>query len=209
MTDDAAAPGGAVEVDLWFDPICPWAWVTSRWLVEVREVREIDLRFHLMSLAVLNEGRELPEKYQVMMDNGWHLSRIAVAAVRDHGAKVLDPLYTAMGNRIHHGGDEDYPRVAAAALAEVGLPAELSAAGADATLDAQIRDSHTAGISSVGEDVGTPIVRINGSACFGPVLSRIPRGEQAGQLFDGARLLSGYPHFFELKRTRTAEPAFD
>lgn len=199
----------SIRADLWFDPICPWAWLTSRWLLEAAEVRDIDLRFHLMSLAVLNEGNELPEKHETMMREGWYLSRVITAAVRDHGDKVLEPLYTAIGTRIHSGGDEDYRSVTTQALEAVALPAELAQAGTDASLDVAIRDSHHEGMASVGLDVGTPVVRIDGKACFGPVLSRVPRGEQAGQVFDGARLLTGFEHFFELKRTRTEEPAFD
>ncbi|MFC9997184.1 disulfide bond formation protein DsbA [Nocardia sp. NPDC127526] len=198
-----------IRADLWFDPICPWAWVTSRWLLEAAEVRDIDLRFHLMSLSVLNEGNRLPEQYEVMMREGWFLSRVLTAAVRDHGEKILEPLYTAMGTRIHPGGDADYPVVTVLALESLGLPTDLARAGTDASLDAAIRESHGAAMSSVGTDVGTPVVRIDGKACFGPVLSRIPRGEQAGLIFDGARLLTGFEHFFELKRTRTEEPAFD
>ncbi|WP_067535718.1 mycothiol-dependent nitroreductase Rv2466c family protein [Nocardia crassostreae] len=198
-----------VRADLWFDPICPWAWVTSRWLLEAAGVRDIDLRFHVMSLSVLNEGNTLPEQYEVMMREGWYLSRVLTAAVQGHGEKVLEPLYTAMGTRIHTGGDANYRAVIAQALEAVGLPAELALAGSDSALDAAIRESHSAGMASVGSEVGTPIVRIDGKACFGPVLSRIPRGEQAGRIFEGARLLTGFEHFFELKRSRTEEPAFD
>ncbi|WP_158890627.1 disulfide bond formation protein DsbA [Amycolatopsis anabasis] len=203
-----AAMDSPARVDLWIDPICPWAWVTSRWLVEVREVRDIELTFHLMSLSVLNEGTTLPEVYETLMAKGWSLSRVAAAAVAEHGDTALDKLYTAMGNRVHNGGEQDYDRVIVAALAETGLPAGLRDAAGDAGYDERIRASHEEGMKPVGLDVGTPVVHIDGTACFGPVLSRIPRGEAAGRIFDGARLLSGYPHFFELKRTRTEEPEF-
>ncbi|KFZ76605.1 DSBA oxidoreductase [Amycolatopsis sp. MJM2582] len=197
-----------VRADLWFDPICPWAWQTSRWLLEAAEVREIDLRFHLMSLAVLNEGHQLPEKYEVMMREGWYLSRVVAAAARDHGEKIVEPLYTEMGTRIHPGGNEDYREVTGLALEAAGLPSELAGAGTDTTLDATIRASHDEAIAAVGPDLGTPVVRIDGSACFGPVLAQVPRGEAAGRVFDGVRALTGFEYFFELKRTRTAEPVF-
>ena len=197
------------QADFWFDPLCPFAWITSRWIGEVEAVRDIRTVWHVMSLAVLNEGRDLEPAYREAMDNAWGPVRVIIAAKEQHGDHVVKPLYDAMGSQIHDGGQKDFAIVISKALAECGLPAGLADAATSDGFDPQLRASHGEGISLVGQDVGTPVVAFNGTAFFGPVLTRIPRGEQAGQLWDASVTLASYPHFFEIKRSRTERPQFD
>lgn len=196
-------------VDFWFDPICPWAWMTSRWMMEVEKVRPVEVTWHVMSLSYLNAERDLGERYNQLMADSWGPVRVVTAARELRGQQWVKPLYDAMGTRIHLGGQQDRSVVIAEALAEVGLPDSLAAYATSDEYDEALKKSHHAGMDQVGTEVGTPVIGVEGYAFFGPVMSPAPKGDEAGRVWDGVRALASYDGFFELKRTRTREPIFD
>ena len=203
-TDSTTTP----RVDFWFDPACPFSWMTSRWITEVAQARPLELHWHVMSLAVLNEGRELPPQFADKMDVARQGVRLAVAAAQRHGDDVLPALYTALGTRIHQEGRGLDAALASEALAEAGLDVDLVQALDDASLDDAVAASHREGQRAVGEDVGTPVVAVDGRAFFGPVMTPIAHGQEGLDLFEGLRLLAGTSAFSELKRTRNGAPDF-
>ena len=199
---------GRDVADFWFDPLCPFAWITSRWILEVEKVRDIDVRWHVMSLAYLNQDRDIPDDYRKMLEPAWGPVRVLVAAEEKHGPEVLLPMYNAFGERIHLQGQKITRELIEAVLAEVGLEPELVEAMDDASYDGAVAKSHHEGMDQVGDEVGTPTISINGTAFFGPVLTKAPKGDEAGRVWDGAVALAGYPQFFELKRSRNRDLDF-
>jgi len=200
-------------VDFWFDPLCPWAWITSRWVLEVEQVRDVRASWHVMSLAILNAGRqELSEEYKKRMERAKGPVRVCIAAEQMRGPDILLPLYTALGTRMHveqrGRGEGEAEEVMAEALAEVGLPGSLADAAATNDYDDALAASHHAGMDPVGTNVGTPVIHVNQRAIFGPVVTPAPKGEAAGRLWDGVLLCTGTEGFFELKRTRDQRPSF-
>lgn len=214
MSDTAKTPA-----DFWFDPLCPWAWMTSRWMLEVEKVRPVEVRWHVMSLAVLNEDKlgQLPEEYAENMRPGgkaWGPVRVVIAAQQLHGDEAVGRLYTALGTRFHNEGLGVNPESIAAALEDAGLPADLIEYAGKDTYDAELRASHKEGIELVGQEVGTPVIAVPGHdgeqiAFFGPVVTPAPKGEEAAKLWDGTLMVASIPGFYEIKRTRTQGPVFD
>ncbi|MGA8255671.1 MAG: DsbA family protein [Nocardioides sp.] len=196
------------NADFWFDPMCPFAWISSRWILEVEQVRDIEVTWHVMSLAYLNQDKDIPDSYREMLKPAWGPVRVCIAAQHKHGSEVLLPLYNALGARIHLEQQDVTRELISAALAEAGLEPELVEAMDDTSLDDAVATSHHEGMDQVGDDVGTPTISFEGSAFFGPVLSKIPRGEEAGSLWDGCVLVSRFPYFYELKRSRTGDLDF-
>ncbi|MCI9889356.1 DsbA family protein [Micrococcales bacterium 31B] len=196
-------------VSFYFDPTCPWAWMTSRWILEAQQVRDINVTFKVMSLAVLNEGRDLSPEYQEHLRTAWWGVRVIVAARELHGEEYVRRLYDAIGTRLHPGQQKDRMEVIKASLAEVGLPADLIRFAESDEYDEQLRESHAEAMRLVGNDVGTPVIVVGDVGFFGPVISPAPKGEAAGRLWDGVLLVGGTPGFYEIKRTRTTGPIFD
>lgn len=205
---DGTSQAPRQQADFWFDAVCPWAWMTSRWMLEVAALRPVDVTWHPFSLSVLNEGRDVSDGYRRLLERAWGPVRVVVAAAKERGGDVVLPLYTAIGTRLHPGRRDDWDAVLTEALAEVGLPGDLAEAVHSDDLDDVFRASTAAAIELVGDDVGTPVVAVDGVAFFGPVVTPAPTGEMAARLWDGAVAVASVPGFYELKRSRSVGPQF-
>lgn len=192
-----------LTVTFWFDPACPFTWRTSRWIRATAPRRGATVCWRLMSLGILNEGKEIPAEYREPMAQAVGVRRVLAAVDREHGQDGLDGLYTALGERVHDKGESIGADTTRAALLDAGLPVRLADAADDASLDQAIATSHQAGQSRVGAEAGSPILAIgDGPGFFGPVVVPVPDGEDAERLFDAVQLLSAVPQFSELKRAR-------
>jgi protein-disulfide isomerase-like protein with CxxC motif len=206
-TESTPAPT-TTEAEFWFDPMCPFAWITSRWILEVEKVRDVRVTWRIMSLAYLNQDKDISDDYREMLKTAWQPVRVAMAVNEQFGQEKLAEIYTALGTRRHVEKQEFTREVIEDALASVGLPTELADAMDDASYDEAIKASHHLGMDQVGNEVGTPTIAMNGSAFFGPVIAKAPKGEEAGKLWDGFQLVTAYPYVYELKRARTHELDF-
>ena len=207
MSDESTEQRHTAE--FWFDPLCPWAWMTSRWMTEVEQTRPVDITWSVMSLSVLNEGRDLPADYRDFLDTGWGPARVVTAAMELHGPEVAKPLYDAIGTALHPDAIGDNDEAIRIGLAKAGLPEELAKFASSNEYDAQLRASTQRALDLVGDDVGTPVISVDGVSFFGPVVTPAPKGEDAGKLWDGCVLVASTPGFFELKRSRSVSPQFD
>ena len=196
------------EAEFWFDPMCPFAWITSRWILEVEKVRDVKVTWRIMSLAYLNADKDIPDEYREFLKHGWEPVRVAQAVDQEYGQEKLAELYTALGTRRHVQKQEYTREVIMDALSEVGLPTDLADAMDDSSYDEAIKASHHLGMDQVGNEVGTPTIAMHGQAFFGPVISKAPKGEEAGKLWDGFQLVTAYPYVYELKRARTHDLDF-
>jgi len=209
-TESAEGTAERETADFWFDPLCPWAWLASRWILNAAEVRPIEVQWHIMSLAYLNADKpDLSEEYRTLLAEAWGPVRVCIAAEQTVGPEALLPLYTALGNRFHLEGKPKDRATIEEALTEAGLPTSLADAADSDEYDEALKKSHHAGMDQVGYEVGTPVISVKGVAFFGPVITPAPKGEAAGVLWDGVLAVAGTPGFFELKRSRDVAPIFD
>ncbi len=196
------------KVNFWFDPSCPWTWITSRWLVEVSELRDLDVTWRPFSLFELNRDRELPEDYRKHIDEVRNWGRIGMA-VAQTAPDTVGEFYTELGTRAHNNDQPHSDETILAALEAVGLDAELLERAKAGEFDDAVRASTQTGLDLVGDDVGVPIIEAAGTAFFGPVMSPAPQGEDAAKAWDGTLALAQTDGFFELKRSRDVGPIFN
>ncbi|OBH40127.1 DsbA family protein [Mycobacterium mantenii] len=192
------------KVTMWLDPVCPFSWNTARWLRAVAERTGMAIDWRLMSLAVLNEGRELPPPQQARMRDSQQIGRLMAAVARDGGADGWAAAYFAFGERYFDHSEPVDAKLIAHVLMTVGVGGGAAAAVSDESLDVWIRQQHQAAQDALGETGGSPILRIDGHTFFGPVLTGVPAEEDAAAVFDAVAILAATPQFTQLQRPRSA-----
>lgn len=207
------------DVEFFWDPICPWAWITSRWLVNVVAQKPMEVEWRFLSLSLINEERkyhdEFPPEYERAHTRGLELLRVAAAVRAELGSAAVLPLYSALGRTIHNDGNAtafDEPTGVERVLTGLGYPVDLAAAATSAERDDLIRSETNEALDRCGGNVGTPVLSFSppgGPSFFGPVISRAPKGKEALDLWDAVAVLGSNAHFSELKRSTRGRPQFD
>ena len=200
------------QVEFYWDPICPWCWITSRWMEDVRRQKDIHVTWRFFSLKMFNAERDVSPDLSILHSMGLRALRIAAAVRAKHGNEGVARLYTLMGTSYHHDQEDiDEPEVAQAILERGGFAPTLATAVEDSDWDKTIETDMARAAAKVGNDVGVPIIVLNGGegpGFFGPVISPAPTGEVAVALWEGLIAVGRTPGFFELKRTREIGPRF-
>jgi 2-hydroxychromene-2-carboxylate isomerase len=192
-----------VAVEFWFDPSCPFTWRTSRWARDLEQAGLATVEWKVMSLGILNEGKEIPEQYREGMVRGARFLRALTAAAEQGGPDAVGRLYDALGTRLHDRDEGLADDVLLRSVEEVGLPGSVADAADDEGRDAAVRASHEEGQRRVGTESGSPITAYDGGpAFFGPVVVPAPAGDEAETLLTAMASLSKVSAFSEIKRSR-------
>lgn len=198
------------KVEFWFDPVCPWAWMTSRWIQEVERLRDgVEVDWNVMSLAILNEDRDMNDAHKKSHAFSKRACQVAAGVKAELGNEAMVKFYDTIGTINHNEGRSGEEGTLEEAVEKDGVPAEFVTRAENGEFDELLLASHNGAIDRVGDEVGTPVIAVNGVAFFGPVISPAPKGDMALQLFDGVVAAAGYDGFFEIKRSRTRGPQFD
>lgn len=200
----------STKIEFWFDPVCPWAWMTSRWIQEVERLRDgVEVDWNVMSLAILNEGRDMDDAHKKSHAFSKRACQVAAGVKAELGNEAMVKFYDTIGTINHNEGRSGEEGTLEEAVEKAGVPAEFLTRADNGEFDELLLASHNGAIDRVGDEVGTPVIAVNGVAFFGPVISPAPKGDMALQLFDGVVAAAGYDGFFEIKRSRTRGPQFD
>lgn len=199
-------------VEFYWDPVCPWCWITSRWMIDVGSQKQIQVNWKLFSLKKINAGRDIAKDFKILHEMGLRALRVAAAVRKEYGNEGIAKLYTVMGTRYHHDKEDiDEPEVLDKILQTCGFAKQLADAVNKNAWDKMIAADMDQAIAKVGRDVGVPLIVLDGGkgpGFFGPVFSPAPSGQAAVELWDAIIVAGRTPGFFELKRTREIGPQF-